>query len=341
MDNNFSKILDTFKRLDEAANPAQPAAIAIAMKKAGAKPKNENDEGDYIDDPDPAHHVQVRGGAANQSTKFPPEFYDRLARMPVELRADAVADWKRKHGIMEGSVKDLLYTDSHKMTREEFVAHYVKEYQWDAERLGKLYDEFNKMDEGMTKEAMWRDAERMTREQFCDKWGNEHGEFWDNIMGDIDEGSMTAAVQNPEGPKFTGYWKGTDPRTPGEHMVGSAEESIEEQIAAEWNTFLAELGANNPAQGQQDAQAVAKQTSMAQQNANKFKSAGANIANVGQVVKSVTKDPKIPDTTQDKVTAGNLGKDIEQVIAQADPPTVNTITTALKKVKQQAGTGTQ
>jgi hypothetical protein len=44
--------------------------------------------------------------------------------------------------------------------------------------------------EGQTKEAMWRDAERMTREQFCDKWGDEHGEFWDNIMGPLDEGNI-------------------------------------------------------------------------------------------------------------------------------------------------------
>jgi hypothetical protein len=41
--------------------------------------------------------------------------------------------------------------------------------------------------EGQMKELMWRDAERMTRDEFCKKWGDEHGEFWDNIMGDLDE----------------------------------------------------------------------------------------------------------------------------------------------------------
>jgi hypothetical protein len=43
--------------------------------------------------------------------------------------------------------------------------------------------------EGQTKEAMWRDAERMSLEQFVDKYGDEEWirEFWNAIMGDLDE----------------------------------------------------------------------------------------------------------------------------------------------------------
>jgi hypothetical protein len=45
------------------------------------------------------------------------------------------------------------------------------------------------MEEGQTKEAMWRDAERMSLDQFVDKYGDEEWvrEFWNAIMGDIDE----------------------------------------------------------------------------------------------------------------------------------------------------------
>jgi hypothetical protein len=45
------------------------------------------------------------------------------------------------------------------------------------------------MEEGQMKELMWRDAERMTLEQFVAKYGDEEWirEFWNNIMGDIDE----------------------------------------------------------------------------------------------------------------------------------------------------------
>jgi hypothetical protein len=43
------------------------------------------------------------------------------------------------------------------------------------------------VDEGSMKDIMHADAERMTREQFVSKYGDENGEFWDNIMGDLDE----------------------------------------------------------------------------------------------------------------------------------------------------------
>ena len=43
--------------------------------------------------------------------------------------------------------------------------------------------------EGQMKQLMWRDAERMSLEQFVDKYGDEDWvrEFYNNIMGDLDE----------------------------------------------------------------------------------------------------------------------------------------------------------
>jgi hypothetical protein len=45
------------------------------------------------------------------------------------------------------------------------------------------------MEEGSMKQAMHADAERMTLEQFVDKYGDEEWirEFWNAIMGDLDE----------------------------------------------------------------------------------------------------------------------------------------------------------
>jgi len=45
------------------------------------------------------------------------------------------------------------------------------------------------MEEGSMKHAMHKDAERMTLEQFVDKYGDEEWirEFWNAIMGDLDE----------------------------------------------------------------------------------------------------------------------------------------------------------
>ena len=49
--------------------------------------------------------------------------------------------------------------------------------------------ELTVLSEGQMKEIMWRDAERMSLEQFVDKYGDEDWirEFWNAIMGDIDE----------------------------------------------------------------------------------------------------------------------------------------------------------
>ena len=41
--------------------------------------------------------------------------------------------------------------------------------------------------EGQVKHAMHKDAEHMTRDEFVEKHGTEHGEFWDNINGELSE----------------------------------------------------------------------------------------------------------------------------------------------------------
>jgi hypothetical protein len=59
------------------------------------------------------------------------------------------------------------------------------------ESYGLLETEFHEtvILEGMTKQAMHKDAERMTLEQFVEKYGDEDWirEFYNNIMGDLDE----------------------------------------------------------------------------------------------------------------------------------------------------------
>jgi len=64
------------------------------------------------------------------------------------------------------------------------------EAEWDARDMDvPMEDKY--VDEGKMKDMMWRDAERMEREDFVEKYGEENGEFWDNIMAEsIDEGKM-------------------------------------------------------------------------------------------------------------------------------------------------------
>ena len=67
------------------------------------------------------------------------------------------------------------------------------------------------------------------------------------------EDAMASAEQHATGPKFTGYWKGTDKRTPGKHMVGSSESILRDlerkldetpvrDLMREYREFVAEYG---------------------------------------------------------------------------------------------------
>jgi hypothetical protein len=71
---------------------------------------------------------------------------------------------------------------------------------------GKEFTDNSDLEEGSMKHMMHKDAERMSREKFCAKYGDEYGEFWDNIMGDLDEGfkEMDAWVASREKEKGTG-----------------------------------------------------------------------------------------------------------------------------------------
>lgn len=169
------------------------------------------------------------------------------------------------------------------------------------------------------------------------------------------EGTMDSAEQHSTGPEFTGYWKGTDKRTPGKHMVGgSMEESIEDEIGHAWNTYLAEFGANNgtttpmvtggttPAPtAPVDPAAKAKQLANTQTNLNKLKSAGIQIpagvtAATTSAVKMTDNPGSIPNA-QDKAIGQSLGADMAALAATSDPAKMSQLATTIKQMKQ-AGT---
>ena len=223
---------------------------------------------------------------------------------------------------------------------------------------------FKRLDEGMTKDAMWRDAERMTREQFCDKWGDEHGEFWDKIVGEMDEGSMADAEHHPKGPKFGGYWKGTDknPPKPGQG-VGGCEESavagnyvqgneLEEELMQEWEQYMQEAGANNPApntgigtSNPQDQAKLQAQSNLAQQNINKIKSVvgtvpgGVSPSVAAKSAVQLANDPKLSNPTgagmdqNAKKSAMGLGQEMEKLMATGNPAQVQQVANAIKQTK--------
>jgi len=181
------------------------------------------------------------------------------------------------------------------------------------------------------------------------------------IFKRLNEGTMTSAEQHSEGPKFTGYWKGTDASTPGNKMVGGCEEgveqeceepaSLEDRLRARWaktkrETGLDEAGANNPAQATAGgAPAVPGQIDPAQlantqQNVNKLKSAGVAIPNAQQAAKTVLKDPTnpaTPSTSQDKQVDQNLGLAMSNLLAKGNPSQVSQMANVIKQANQQGG----
>jgi len=183
--------------------------------------------------------------------------------------------------------------------------------------------------------------------------------------GDVDEGSMTSAEQHSTGPKFTGYWKGTDPRTPGQHMVGGADESVEQECAepvsltdklrARWEQTkrekgLSEAGANNPAPGAQDPiqqKAMLQKTTQAGQTFQKLQNMAGIKTGVGasQAAKTAvanTQNPNINPSTgagmdqTGKKVIGALGKGIEDALVNANPADATKLIQNIQQIKQKA-----
>ena len=191
------------------------------------------------------------------------------------------------------------------------------------------------------------------------------------------EGSMADAERHSKGPKFTGYWKGTDPRTPGTHMVGGGmEESavaanyvsgagpddsrsplhgdLEEEIMREWEQYMSEAGAGNVSTGQPatdpiKAKQLAQQTQNASQAFQKLQTQAGIKTSVGasQAAKSAVSNASNPninpatgagmDQTGKKVM-GALGKGVEDALVSAKPADANKLIQDIQRIKQNPAT---
>jgi hypothetical protein len=114
--------------------------------------------------------------------------------------------------------------------------------------------ELTVLSEGQTKEIMWRDAERMTLEQFVDKYGDEEWirEFWNAIMGDIDEAKYQGR-EVPLGKPMAGDVKKSkvyvrDPKTGNVKKVnfGDPNMKIKKSNPARRKSFRARHNCANP-----------------------------------------------------------------------------------------------
>jgi hypothetical protein len=156
--------------------------------------------------------------------------------------------------------------------------------------------------------------------------------------GDQVRGTEKAVVKNNQHP-FKDRLVGASESVDAE--CDSVMSPLEKKLRARWQQTKAgiqEYGMTTGGTATGDADTGSadqtKQIAQVQQNVNKLKSAGANIPNVSQAVKSVMKDPADPASQLDKNISSGLGQEIDQVLTKGDPSTVNQLATLIKKVKQ-------
>ena len=181
-----------------------------------------------------------------------------------------------------------------------------------------------------------------------------------NIFKTLNEGTMSSAEEHSTGPKFTGYWKGTDAGTPGNKMVGASESveecemSLTDRLKARWEETkrqkgLSEAGANNPAQGAQDPiqqKAMAQKTAQTGQAFQKLQNIGIKTGvGASQAAKTAVtnmNNPNINPTTgagmdqTGKKVVGALGKGIEDALVNANPSDANKLIQNIQQIKQKA-----
>jgi len=166
------------------------------------------------------------------------------------------------------------------------------------------------------------------------------------------EGTMANAEHHANGPRFGGYWKGTDKGTPRPGQgVGGTAESIEEEIVREYSQYLKEYGmttggTTNPSAGATNPTDQAKQQkdlNQVQQNLNKIKSAGVALpTGTGQAAKSTLTTLNNPNANpatgqgmdqNSKKLAGSLGQEMEKLLTTGNPSQVQQVANAIKQSK--------
>lgn len=169
LDNTYENSADAMKeyKVDESEEKSEeviaegqsPAQKAAFKKMLDAKKGNKSDD-DVEEQVEEASGVRAdTKGKVDKSEKK--HYHCKLTKDDKTKGVRMVAD----EGESEADVKARCKRDN---------------MGWELQSMRKL-------DEGAVKDMMHRDAERMSREDFVEKHGEEHGEFWDAVMGDLDE----------------------------------------------------------------------------------------------------------------------------------------------------------
>lgn len=177
--------------LNEAANPAQQAAIAINMKKKGIKPKNEEVE---LQEGRPSQRHPLEGH----------EYHKKSNEALVHIAKDAheAAEAMKSHN----TTAENKYRDQ--ANDSATVRHWRKKNgmpDWYKKKYGHVNEEFEYLEEknAPTNPALWSKAKSLARSKFdvypsayangwAAKWYKSKGGGWKTVSENVDEPSAAA-----------------------------------------------------------------------------------------------------------------------------------------------------
>jgi hypothetical protein len=353
MDKHFSDIINTFKRLDELSNDT----LGNYKKAAAADATAADKRGDY------AHGDRRYSGIIKATKK---QFANDTKSRQDEEKKNSHGHTKKQQAAIAiakqfGEGLNEYAADGDNGGGEDNVLHKYARMWWNGDEATQL--QIEKILDRMGWEIGEDEGSYENGGVFVVRAGDEHGrsyESWpaEDLTEGMAEDSMSQAEHHASGARFGGYWRGTDSGTPRAGQGVGASESIEEEIAREWNTYLVEFGAGNtgggtatPSAGTTGASTVdqaknAKELADISKGVNKAKSAGVLPNNASTTQSSQTIAAGVSDmskaTPQQKKEMGMAAQGFNDFVKAASTTTqgqgaLNTVLSAMKKVKMNPG----
>jgi hypothetical protein len=320
MDNNFSKILDIFKRLDEGVM----SEIDLELREIVA---TEDFDALYnllsANTPTGRYVQDMYQDITIDSGLHPDDDFEAIEEILFDRLADefGAVDEGTPISTTPDSIDPGGATDNFK---QQMANNTELKYQ------GKL------------KQIQGGGVAENSKFNFAgEKRGQKPGDQWRGTDAGTPGNKLVGAAESIEQECDT-----NKPMSP-----------IEAKLRAMWNKHkqgLAELGANNPGQNNMgggapasgqatavDQAQQAKDLQQTQQNLNKLKSAGVaiptSISQASQTAIKATNTPTaIPNQTDKKVSMG-LGQEIEKLLTTGNQNQIGQVANVLKQVKQGQG----
>jgi hypothetical protein len=206
------------EKVNEASSPAQQAAIAIAMKKAGKKPKNE--EVEHIDE-GMMTHIDVKpakkGGDSETIAKHDVHYKgEKIGHIEVYKHRSGMKYGDEHHATGEGTAGHRSMDDAIDSLRQTH-ADYLKDKKDSAKattksliKLAKMKEEVEQIEEknSPTNSKLWSRAKALARSKFdvypsayangwASKWYKSKGGGWRSVKEDIVQEGLGNVEDSP------------------------------------------------------------------------------------------------------------------------------------------------